>query len=166
MAVTDKDAERFWAKVDVINDEDSCWEWQAYRSPNGYGMFRLGRATQAHRVGFMIQSGMEIPPGMDVCHRCDNPPCVRGSHLWLGRRVDNVHDAIMKNRHDFSGLEEERARRSLDEAQVRGIEDALQAELYTQGEVAELFGVSLVVVNKIANGRHPRQRSANIRQRG
>lgn len=36
---------------------------------------------------------------MCVLHRCDNPPCVRPEHLFLGTRADNVIDMIGKRRH-------------------------------------------------------------------
>lgn len=39
-----------------------------------------------------------IPEGMWTLHRCDNPPCVRPSHLFLGANIDNVADRIMKGR--------------------------------------------------------------------
>lgn len=40
-----------------------------------------------------------IPPGMFVCHRCDNPRCIRLDHLFLGTDSDNQRDAVAKGRH-------------------------------------------------------------------
>jgi hypothetical protein len=39
-----------------------------------------------------------IPPGLYVCHRCDNPPRCEPTHLWLGTAADNAHDRDMKGR--------------------------------------------------------------------
>lgn len=93
--------ERFWSKVDRSGD---CWEWQASRSTHGYGFFgRDGKVLYAHRVSYEITNGL-IPKGpkrLHVCHHCDNPPCVRPDHLFLGTASDNLNDAYRKGRIDL-----------------------------------------------------------------
>lgn len=86
---------RFWSKVDKSG---TCWEWQA--TPNGrYGSFTHDNQTHgAHRFAWMIKHG-DIPDGMFVCHRCDNPRCVRPSHLFLGEAADNTEDMMKKGRY-------------------------------------------------------------------
>jgi hypothetical protein len=77
---------------------DGCWEWQAQRDKDGYGKFeRLGGQYRAHRAVYELVYG-PIPPGIQVCHRCDNPPCVRPEHLFLGTNVENYWDSRVKGR--------------------------------------------------------------------
>jgi len=85
---------RFWSKVDKT---DNCWNWTAAKI-KGYGTFGIdGKNYRAHRYSYELANG-PIPTGMHVLHHCDNPRCVRGSHLFLGTDKDNMADASNKGR--------------------------------------------------------------------
>jgi hypothetical protein len=87
--------ELFWSKVDRSGD---CWIWTGTRMHQGYGVvIRNYKRLYAHRVAFEIAYG-PIPDGMDILHRCDNPPCVRPEHLDIGTHTDNMRDASRKGR--------------------------------------------------------------------
>lgn len=88
--------DRFWSKVDRSG---KCWEWKGSRIGYGYGSFKMysyGLMT-AHRFIYMAFNG-DIPEGQNVLHSCDNPSCVRPSHLFLGTQKNNVDDMIRKGR--------------------------------------------------------------------
>lgn len=92
-------AGRFWSKVNIPADPTACWEWQGTKTRKGYGQLgTAGRAQYAHRVSWELHNGT-IPNGLIVCHRCDNPPCVNPTHLFLGSYTDNLKDALAKHRH-------------------------------------------------------------------
>ena len=75
-----------------------CMEWTKGRRGKGYGVLNVGSArVGAHRYAWELAHG-PIPPGMLVCHRCDNPPCVNVEHLFLGTPFDNMRDMTAKGR--------------------------------------------------------------------
>ena len=87
---------RFWSRVTKTT---TCWLWTGDRKPAGYGTLLVGRRhTYAHRLAYELTYGL-ILPGMECMHRCDNPPCVRPDHLFLGMHGDNVRDMVAKGRH-------------------------------------------------------------------
>jgi hypothetical protein len=103
--LTDHDVSRFWAYVDQVDDDDSCWLWSGpiKTGPMPYGLLTLAndgsrRITMlAHRLSYYLHAG-ELRTDLCVMHRCDNPPCVRPSHLVMGTSRQNTHDAAAKRR--------------------------------------------------------------------
>ena len=97
----------------MVKKTKGCWIWTGFKNPKGYGNIqkgrRGGRPLMAHRVAWEIYFG-EIPEGMQVLHKCDNPSCVRPGHLFIGTAQDNTDDMINKgrawwqNKHLFEGI--------------------------------------------------------------
>lgn len=117
-----KIAERFWSKVERT---EGCWIWRGSYFSNGYGAFwRSGQNRKANRVAWTLEKG-EIPVGLYVCHRCDNPKCVRPDHLFLGTPTDNVRDMMAKGRNRPPVLSDEIRGRMAEGARLRcGVKNA------------------------------------------
>jgi hypothetical protein len=89
--------DRFWNKV-TKGPKEECWPWVGAASDLGYGRFNIGgKAYVSPRVAWTITFG-EIPPGIRVLHKCDNPRCCNPNHLFLGTGADNSRDMMIKGR--------------------------------------------------------------------
>lgn len=143
--------QRFWAKV---NKSEDCWEWTGYRTGFGYGELQSGpRGDQvkesAHRLSWEIHNG-PIPDGLNVLHRCDNPPCVRPDHLFLGTASDNARDMWDKGRGPRG---QKNGHAKLTDEAVAIIRERIAAgERPTQ--IALVYGVSEATVRDAASGRN------------
>lgn len=166
-------AERFWPKV---QRGDGCWLWTAAVHRNGYGKFNIGgKIVLAHRVAWALSVGT-VPEGSYVCHRCDNPTCVRPDHLFIGTPVDNRQDSISKQRDHVGPLKDEKDYHrpravvgqrmtenmprgsqckwaKLSEDQVRDIRLRYSTTRVTQRTLSTEFGVSLMTINDIIHRR-------------
>lgn len=148
IVLTKKDVARFWAKVGVVG-EGGCRLWEGGRNEGGYGRFWLhGKHCRSHRVAWVLTRG-PIQLGMFVLHKCDNPPCVEGEHLFLGTNKDNMHDMHKKKR-NFLSIGELNGMSKLTEGQVIEL-----LKRYKSGEtqvfLAKEYGICQPHVSEIVN---------------
>lgn len=126
-----------------------CLNWSGSKNQRGYGWISLSHNTKikAHRLAWIIAFG-NIPEGMWVLHKCDNPSCVLPDHLFLGNRQDNVDDCKSKGRvpkgesHHGAKLTAEKV------VQIR-----LLSGSKPQHMIAEQFGVSQIAVSRVVTGK-------------
>lgn len=141
--------ERFWEKV---AKSDGCWIWQGARSKAGYGQIWDGaRVVYAHRMSCEMASG-PVPSGMEVCHHCDNPACVRPDHLFVGTHAENFADASRKGRVS-TAAGEGNPRAKLTNAQV----EAIRHDPRTNRAIGRDYGVSNRHVSAIKRGEVRRE---------
>jgi len=153
--------DRFWSKVDKSGD---CWIWTGARDGKGYGMFWFrGRAHRAHRVAWALSHG-ELTNGLQALHHCDNPPCVRPSHLFAGTNDDNMADKHAKGRearlvgtlngaYGKSWNHGNRHAARLTIEQTNEIRERYAAGGVLQRELAAEFGVTTNHVWMLVNGK-------------
>jgi hypothetical protein len=150
---------RFWRRINKDGptpahapDLGPCWVFLGAKVRYGYGAFVVQRDgvrehSTAHRVSWVLAHG-DIPDGMWVLHRCDNPPCVNPAHLFLGTRDDNMRDAMSKGR---MARGSRAGRAKLTESDVR-VMRALRGEGWTQVRLAERFGICQSEVSNVLRG--------------
>lgn len=132
---------------------EGYWEWLGSKDRDGYGRMRIGarQAARAHRIAWAIEHG--DPGPLLVCHKCDNPPCVRPDHLFLGTALDNNRDRKAKGRTNGSPGERNGTAK-LSEAQVREVFDLYGAGGFRQEDLAARFGVSKAAVQLVLSGKN------------
>jgi hypothetical protein len=92
---------RFWANTKPTSDGCVVWLGEVHHIGYGkaYGWYLNGKEVRlrAHRLAWMLEYG-RIPNKLLVCHTCDNPLCVKPSHLFIGTDKDNNDDKGQKGR--------------------------------------------------------------------
>jgi hypothetical protein len=139
----------FWRQVRLGS---ACWEWTGQRNAKGYGLVapsKRGRSRLAHRVAWAAERG-PLPDGLNVLHRCDNPPCVRPDHLFLGTQRENMRDRDAKGR---QAQGEAVGRSRLTRAAVAEIRDRYAAGGVTLRSLAAEYGTTFQNIQYVVRGR-------------
>lgn len=137
----------------VLNLRTGCIEWIGSLR-NGYGRLIVGsridgsrRSESAHRASYKAYKG-DIPDGLFVCHKCDNPKCINPDHLFLGTRQDNVDDREAKGRNKTGNTYgESHPKSKLNWAAVDSIRKL--SDQHTQSELATIYGVSREAIKDV-----------------
>jgi len=141
----------FWDRVNKNND-DECWNWnKGLRHGYGYVAWE-GKPTAASRVSWIITHG-EIPNGLFVCHKCDNPACVNPNHLFLGTNSENIQDMYNKGRGRCPKGENTK-KAKLTNSQVIEIRHKLiPYKRGLIGIIAKEYGVTKMIITNIKNNK-------------
>ena len=152
-------SERFWGKVNKEGPIPThnpklgrCWMWTAGKHPLGYGLLwdwetkKLRRATH---VAIFLYTGEW--PKLHALHMCDNPECVRFSHLEEGTRKKNMQDAVKRGLMN-TPKGENAGKAKLTWAQVEAIRTEYAQGNITYRELAEKYGVNNSNIGCIVRG--------------
>jgi hypothetical protein len=136
-----------------IVPQGDCLVYSRYKNRKGYGRIKYnGRMMLSHRLAWELDRGVEPPPGLYVCHRCDNPSCCNPEHLFLGTATDNNRDRAAKGRgYDSSG--ERNHMHKLTNEQVGEVRALLKSGM-RQPHIAAKYGVSSSLISLINTGKY------------
>jgi hypothetical protein len=130
-------------------DENECFNCTSHHKVGGYP--KISWDNKKMYLSRFIYTEMfgDIPEGLVIRHKCDNPACINPEHLELGTVADNNHDRVIRGR----GLKGEQIHRSiLTENKVREIKKMLNLGI-PQKDIAEKFNIKDYVVSQIKNKR-------------
>ena len=106
-----------------------------------------GVPAKAHHVAYRLYKG-EIPPDLMLRHKCDVKSCVNPDHLEVGTALDNVTDAVTRDR-QARGSRHGAAK--LTEQQVLAIRADPRKGQHTA--IAKDYGITPSAVYSILTGR-------------
>ena len=119
-----------------------------YRDKKGYPLTKKnGKTMHIHRFVWEQWQG-EIPIGMVVRHKCDNPACVNIEHLELGTVADNNRDMVERGRYKGFLKGEDNVASKLHEADVK----LIKGSTLSGYRLANIFGVCKKTIYMIRRG--------------
>lgn len=122
-----------------------CRNWIGWRNIHGYGYMNInGLTKRAHRVAYEEYVG-QIPAGLSVLHRCDNPRCINPDHLFLGNHQDNMADMVAKRR-NATGARHGQSKVTFEQVA------AIRKEVGSQATIAKKYGLSQSQISRIKSG--------------
>lgn len=136
-----------------LDKSGKCWVFMGCKNKKGYGLARNGARKTTESVHRMIYKRFvgPIPPHFHVCHHCDNPPCARPDHLFIGTNTDNQHDSIRKGR-ARKARGEDVSLAKLRETDIPTIRALYRSDRYSQEAISRRFNVNQQSISNVLTG--------------
>lgn len=135
-----KSAELVRRFMSNVQRTKTCWIWTGGLSDKGYGWFYVKNGkVKAHRASYLIHNDITDLGSWHVLHKCDNPACIRPTHIYLGTNADNCLDKARRGRHHNSKLRAEDYR-------------SIYKDTRTLEAIAEDYGVHATLISQIKRG--------------
>ena len=135
--------------LELSTENGGCMDCHQNPQPKGYCRVGFeGKMVTAHRLVWEVENGMQVPDGLVVRHKCDNPRCINPSHLIVGTHADNMRDRNERGRQAHLRGEANGCAK-LTEIDVARIRKMHADEGHTYGDIAGQFGVTAAAVGSI-----------------
>jgi len=123
-------------------EKDGCLIWCGALAGYSYGVvYWQGKALGTHRASYMLAHDLDVGDlkGKVIRHMCDNPACIKPTHLVIGTQRDNMGDRVGKKLG-------KKGKHLTDAARAEAV--ACLAAGWTQKDVASSFGVTMLTLRK------------------
>ena len=136
-----------------------CWESVLGARIAGYAVIGFeGKTHRAHRLVLEHKRGEPLGK-LQANHYCDNPACIRPSHLYAGTQQQNMRDMQRRGRGRWASGEAAGPSK-LTAKQVCKIREQYATGDYSQQALATTFGVSQPTVHGIVHTKYWKQEAA------
>lgn len=129
-------------------DKNGCWNCTSHTlDKDGYPRYKInGKCTRIHRIMYEKYNS-EIPEGLWVLHKCDNPTCINPEHLYVGTAQDNTNDMVQRNRNVTCPGEKHGNSKLTEEQVIKIINSSLNST-----ELSKEYGIPRRYVGAIQRG--------------
>lgn len=131
-----------------------CLE-STYKSVDRYAHVKFNRKMLgAHKASWLVHFG-EVPTGLWVLHKCDNPLCIRPEHLFLGTPKENAKDMREKRRDNYKSIQKHSDQLANEAIQLR-------RSGKTHKEISIILNISMGSLNSIFRRKHLKDQTKDI----
>jgi hypothetical protein len=129
-------------------DEKGCHNVTSHaKTRDGYGQIKINnKAVLLHRYIYQLYYG-QIPSGMLILHKCDNPRCINIDHLECGTHAENMRQKVERGRSGKGKVFHKQLTKE-DVIKIREIGYSMKAS-----DLAKLFNVHIHTIKDIRANR-------------